>query len=214
MHDVGDALLPRDFVAGVGDRAYLDGLGRGSGQQLLRPLIADARRFDLDHHRGRRAASSSTGCRAGMGPLTFHAAVTLRAGAEPVRRPVRRAAPPSSRASPVAERHARTNSPRFASAYGDQPESRRGFVDVGPARVIVLVGVEAWAPPGNVTEDQVARAAARVGQCRVREAGRGRTSRRGHPCGWHYHPDDPPAPATPSPGPAGRSRSWSASASG
>jgi hypothetical protein len=130
---------------------------------------------------------------AGWVHMTFDAPPTLRAGAEPRLGLFVGAASQLARLSGALGNAG--VSQRFASAYGDPPDVTGAAADVGLLASILAVGVEPWAPPGNLTEEDLSELPLSVGQAVFGAAGP-----LGDPvaatCGWHYNPDDPPAPST------------------
>jgi len=193
----GDRLLLLD-VGGVLDGplvvgsllAHLDGLGAGSGQQVLRPVVMESGRPETLAIGDEVVIDE--GQAAGWVHLLFDAPPRLSAGAEP------RLGLLSGSASNLARLAVDNGAPagatvRYVSPYS-APEVGAIDADLLTLASVLAVAVEPWTPPSAITEDELAdlpidvvQATLTGGAVDVVEAAA---------CGWHYSNESPPPPAS------------------
>lgn len=189
LFDVGGELLAPLVVGSV--IAHLDGLGPGSGEQRLRPVVMEAGDPSTLAVGDEVVIPEAQG--AAWVHLTFDAPPTLRAGTEPR---LGLFVGPASQLVRLSGALGNAGvSQRFASAYGAAPDVSGAAADMDLLASILAVGVEPWAPPGGLAEEDLAALPFAVGQAVFGIAGP-LADPVAATCGWHYNPDDPPAPST------------------
>jgi hypothetical protein len=188
LFDVGGTLLEDLVVGSV--VAYLDGLGAGAGEQVVRPVVMEAARPTTIAYGDPVVVTD--GQAGGWVHMPFDLPPTLRAGVEA------RAGIQAGPASTLARLFVTLSSPgvssRYVSPYAAPPDASGTATDVNALASALVVGVTPWAPPSGLAEEDLAELPVRVAQGTF--DGAALSTVEGAACGWHYSNDAPPAPTS------------------